>query len=174
MTRWPVSYPLALLIALITAAPIVVLIGLVENPADFLDTRNLDLLVNTLLLMLFTVTGAVIIGVPLAILTAYVRLPLGKLWLILLAAPLAMPSYIGAFTFYAAFGPGGEIDNLLGISTPSASGLTGATLVMILYTYPFVLLTTRASLLSQDASLINASRTLGLSLPMSRAHQCRE
>ena len=48
MTRWPVSYPLALLIALITAAPIVVLIGLVENPADFLDTRNLDLLVNTL------------------------------------------------------------------------------------------------------------------------------
>lgn len=167
MTRWPVSYPLALLIALITAAPIVVLIGLVENPADFLDTRNLDLLVNTLLLMLFTVTGAILIGVPLAVLTAYVRLPLGKLWLILLAAPLAMPSYIGAFTFYAAFGPGGEIDNLLGISTPPASGLTGATLVMILYTYPFVLLTTRASLLSQDASLINASRTLGLSLPMS-------
>lgn len=167
MTRWPVSYPLAALIALITAAPIAVLAGLVEDPAALLSTRNLDLLVNTLLLMLFTVIGAVLVGVPLALLTAYVNLPLGKLWLILLAAPLAMPSYIGAFTFYAAFGPGGEIDNLLGITTPPATGLPGATLVMILYTYPFVLLTTRASLLSLDGSLINAARTLGLSLPMS-------
>ena len=35
---------------------------------------------------------------------------------------------------------------------------------MALYTYPFVMMTTRAALLSQDASLINASRTLGLSL----------
>ncbi len=167
MTRWPISYPLAALIALVTAAPIAVLVGLVETPSEFFDSRNLDLLVNTLLLMLLTVTGAIVIGVPLAIITAYVRLPFAKLWLVLLAAPLAMPSYLGAFTFYAAFGPGGEIDNLLGIGTPSASGLPGATLVMILYTYPFVLLTTRASLLSQDASLINAARTLGLSLPMS-------
>ena len=167
MTRWPISYPLALLIALFAVAPIVVLIGLVETPADFFSTRNLDLLVNTLLLMLFTVIGSLLLGVPLALLTAYVKLPLGNLWLILLAAPLAMPSYIGAFTFYAAFGPGGEIENLLGLTTPSASGLTGATLVMILYTYPFVLLTTRASLLSQDANLINAARTLGMSMPMS-------
>jgi iron(III) transport system permease protein len=167
MTRWPISYPLAAVIALVTAAPIAVLVGLVENPSEFFDSRNLDLLVNTLLLMFLTVAGAIIIGVPLAIITAYVRLPFAKLWLVLLAAPLAMPSYLGAFTFYAAFGPRGEIDNLLGISTPSASGLPGATLVMILYTYPFVLLTTRASLLSQDASLINAARTLGLSLPMS-------
>ncbi len=71
---------------------------------------------------------------------------------------------IGAFTFYAAFGPGGEIENLVGLATPSASGLWGAALVMTLYTYPFVLLTTRASLLSQDASLVNAARTLGMSL----------
>ena len=35
---------------------------------------------------------------------------------------------------------------------------------MSLYTYPFVMMTTRASLLSLDASLINAARTLGVSL----------
>jgi iron(III) transport system permease protein len=164
MSAWPRSYPLALLIALVAVSPVVVLFGLVDDTSNLFDTRNLDLLLNTLLLMALTVLGATVLGVPLALLTAFVRLPFNKLWLILLAAPLAMPSYIGAFTFYAAFGPGGEIENLVGLSTPSASGLWGAALVMALYTYPFVLLTTRASLLSQDASLVNAARTLGMSL----------
>lgn len=164
MSAWPRSYPLALLIALVAVSPVVVLFGLVDDTSNLFDTRNLDLLLNTLLLMLLTTTGATMLGVPLALLTAFVRLPFNKLWLILLAAPLAMPSYIGAFTFYAAFGPGGEIENLLGLATPSATGLWGSALVMTLYTYPFVLLTTRASLLSQDASLVNAARTLGMSL----------
>jgi iron(III) transport system permease protein len=35
---------------------------------------------------------------------------------------------------------------------------------MSLYTYPFVMMTTRSSLLSLDASLVNAARTLGLTL----------
>ncbi|MGK0527632.1 MAG: iron(III) transport system permease protein, partial [Alteromonadales bacterium] len=43
-------------------------------------------------------------------------------------------------------------------------GLWGSALVMILYTYPFVMMTTRSSLLSLDASLVNAARTLGLTL----------
>jgi len=164
MSGWPRSYPLALVIALVAVSPVLVLFGLVDDTSNLFDTRNLDLLLNTLLLMVLTVLGAIVLGVPLALITAFVRLPFNKLWLILLAAPLAMPSYIGAFTFYAAFGPGGEIESLVGLSTPSATGLWGAALVMTLYTYPFVLLTTRASLLSQDASLVNAARTLGMSL----------
>lgn len=167
MTPWPRSYPFALVIALLAILPVLVLFGLVGDSPEFFSARNADLLANTLLLALLTVFGALLLGVPLALLTAYVRLPWSRLWLILLAAPLAMPSYIGAFTFYAAFGPGGEIENLLSLATPSARGLPGAALVMTLYTYPFVLLTTRASLLSQDASLINAARTLGMSLPLS-------
>jgi len=112
-----------------------------------------------------TVLGALLIGVPLAVLTAYVKLPAQRLWLVLLSAPLAMPSYIRAFTFYAAFGPGGEVEQLLGLPTPDMRGLLGAAVVMTLYTFPFVLLTTRASLRSLDASVLDAARTLGLSLP---------
>ncbi|MGB0843103.1 MAG: ABC transporter permease, partial [Pseudoalteromonas shioyasakiensis] len=93
--------------------------------------------------------------------------PFKKLWLVLFAAPLAIPSYIGAFTLYAAFGPGGEINQLLGFETPPMYGLTGAAIVMTLYTFPFVMLTTRSSLLSLDASMVNAARTLGMSMPMS-------
>ncbi|WP_339616324.1 iron ABC transporter permease [uncultured Gilvimarinus sp.] len=167
MRRWARSEPFALIIALLALVPVGVLIALASGAPELFDSHNLTVLSNTLLLMVMTVLGATLIGVPLALFTAYVQLPFARLWLIVLAAPLAMPSYIGAFTLYAAFGPGGEIETLLGIPTPSVNGLTGATLVMILYTYPFVLLTTRASLLSLDTSLVNAARTLGMSLTMS-------
>ncbi|MDO3381109.1 ABC transporter permease [Gilvimarinus algae] len=167
MTRLPGSYPLALLIALFALVPVGVLFALASDTAQLFDTHNLKVLANTLALMGLTVLGSVLIGVPLALLTAYAYIPWRKFWLIVFAAPLAMPSYIGAFTLYAAFGPGGEINNLTGIPTPAFYGLPGAALVMTLYTYPFVLLTTRASLLSLDASLVNAARTLGMSLGMS-------
>jgi iron(III) transport system permease protein len=163
MTRLPLSYPVAMLVAVVMLLPVGVLFTLTESVEGLLDARNLTLLLNTLLLILGTVIGAVLLGVPLALLTAYVRLPLEKLWLVILAAPLALPSYLGAFTIYAAFGPGGELENILGISTPAAEGLFGAAMVMALYTYPFVLLTTRSALLAQDVSQINAARTLGLS-----------
>ncbi|AQQ68102.1 ABC transporter permease [Microbulbifer agarilyticus] len=167
MTHWPRSYPLAALIALLAILPIGVLFDLAASEAQFFDAHNLRVLTNTLLLMVFTVLGSVLIGVPLAFVTAYVQFPMRRLWLVILAAPLAIPSYIGAFTIYAAFGRGGEIHNLLGIPLPAMDGLLGASLVMILYSYPFVMLTTRASLLSLDASLVNAARTLGMSLEMS-------
>lgn len=165
MSRLPLSYLPAFLIALLALLPVGVLLTLVESPEGLFASRNLKLVLNTLSLTGLTVLGSVLIGVPLALLTAYVRLPLGKLWLVLLAAPLALPSYLGAFTFFAAFGPGGEIEQLFGVATPSAEGLVGASVVMALYTYPFVLMTTRSALLSQDASLINAARSLGLGLP---------
>lgn len=164
LLRWPVSYPLALIVALMALVPVGVLFGLASDDVQLFDAHNLKVLTNTLLLMVFTVLGAILIGVPLALLTAYAQMPGRRLWLILLAAPLAIPSYIGAFTLYAAFGRGGEIENLLGLPVPAMDGLMGATIVMILYSYPFVMLTTRASLLSLDASLVNAARTLGMSL----------
>ncbi|MFC6634592.1 ABC transporter permease [Microbulbifer taiwanensis] len=164
LPRWPGSYPLALIIALLALVPVGVLMGLASDEAQLFDAHNLRVLSNTLLLMAFTVLGSILIGVPLALLTAYVQLPYRKLWLITLAAPLAIPSYIGAFTLYAAFGCGGEIENLLGFPAPALDGLVGATVVMTLYSYPFVMLTTRASLLSLDVSLVNAARTLGMPL----------
>jgi iron(III) transport system permease protein len=164
VTNWPKSYPLALLIALMALLPVGVLFSLAQDSAQLFDTHNLRVLGNTISLVVLTIIGSVLIGVPLAFLTAYVQMPFKRFWLILLAAPLALPSYIGAFAMYFSFGRGGEIENVLGFSTPPISGLWGSALVMSLYTYPFVMMTTRSSLLSLDASLVNAARTLGLSL----------
>ncbi len=167
MIRWPLTYPLALLVAIVAILPVVVLIILAADSVQLFDSYHLTVLINTLLLMILTLFGAILIGVPLAFLTTYVHLPWRQFWLVLFVAPLAMPSYLGAFTFYAAFGPGGELYDLLGVKTPSMQGLTGAAIIMALYTYPFVLLTTRAALSSLDPSQLYAARTLGLSLAQS-------
>ncbi|GHD37239.1 ABC transporter permease [Halioglobus pacificus] len=167
MIRISPTYPLAAVIAVCALLPLVVLGILAEAPDGLLQARNLRLLGNTLLLAGLTACGSIAIGVPFALLTAYVSLPLQRLWLVLLAAPLALPSYIGAFAFFAAFGPSGEFAVTLGVTIPSVEGMAGAALVMTLYTYPFVMLTTRAALLSLDASQVHAARILGLSLSAS-------
>lgn len=170
MIRWPISYTLSLVIALVAFFPVIILFTLASDSAQMFDVRNIQILTNTLLLMLFTSIGAIIIGVPLALLLTYVKIPWQRFWLILLSAPLALPSYLGAFTFYAAFGRGGEIENLTGIAMPALEGLFGSSLIMALYTYPFVLLSTRAALSSLDASQVYAARTLGMSLISSIWH----
>jgi len=166
MKRWPGSVLLAVPIAAAALAPIGVLLLLALESGQVDPGRSPAVLLNTLWLTGLTVLGSLLLGVPTALLTAYAELPWRRLWLILLAAPLALPSYIGAFTFYAAFGPGGEIDRLIGLAPPGLHGLAGAALVMTLYTYPFVLLTTRASLRNLDPGLVDAARLLGMSLPL--------
>ena len=70
MTRLPRSYPAALLIAIIAVMPVGVLLILAQLPDDLFDTRHLSLLLNTVWLTVLTVLGAILLGVPLALLTA--------------------------------------------------------------------------------------------------------
>lgn len=162
--RWLSLLP-ATLAALAVLAPLAVLGVLAWGTDPALGGRAWTIAGNSVLLTVLSVAGALLLGVPLALLTTCVRMPARGLWLVLLAAPLAIPSYIGAFTFFAAFGPGGEIERVLGLPTPSLRGMAGAALVMALYTYPFVLLTTRSALRQLDAGVVDAARSLGLSLP---------
>ncbi|MFW6434741.1 MAG: diguanylate cyclase [Halovenus sp.] len=126
--------------------------------------ETLDILLNSLLLMSLVTLFSILIGVPLAYLTVRTNLPFRRFWTILVALPLVVPSYIGAFAFVSAFGPRGEFQSLLagfGIEpVPEIYGLEGAVFVITLYTYPYVYLTTRAALISFDERLIDAARTL--------------
>jgi len=160
-----VAHVASAIVALAVLAPIVVLAVLATGADPDLGGQTLRIVANTLGLTLLSVAGAVFVGVPLALVTAHGDLPGRSLWLALLAAPLAIPSYIGAFACFAAFGPGGEVQALTGVTTPPVRGLPGAAMVMTLYTYPFVMLTTRASLRQLDGGLVDAARSLGLSLP---------
>jgi iron(III) transport system permease protein len=123
-----------------------------------------EVIVNSLLLMGGVTLFSILIGVPLAYLTVQTNLPFRRFWSIAVALPLVVPSYIGAFAFVSMFGPRGEVFSLLaplGIERlPPIYGLSGSILVITLFTYPYVYLTTRASLLSFDARLVEAARTL--------------
>ena len=115
---------------------------------------------NSLILMGAVTAASILIGVPLAVLTTRTDLPYPRFWTIVASLPLVIPSYVGAIAFVSMFGSGGEIDTLLGVSIPNIYGLWGAVFVVTLYTYPYVFLTTRASLISMDSSLLDAARTL--------------
>ena len=164
MSRPAFSQIASALVALAVLTPIGVLVSLSIGADLDLGGQTTAIVANTLGLTALTVLGAVLVGVPMALVTAHTDLPGRHVWLALLAAPLAVPSYIGAFAYFAAFGPGGEIETLTGLGAPPVRGLAGAALVMTLYTYPFVLLTTRASLRQLDGSLVDAARSLGLPL----------
>jgi len=125
---------------------------------------TLGIVVNSMLLTGTVTVCSILIGVPLAILTVQTDLPFRRFWTVVAALPLVIPSYIGAFAFVSAFGPRGVLQDVLaplGIEElPEIYGLLGATLVLTLYTYPYVYLTTRASLLAFDGTVVEAARTL--------------
>jgi len=126
---------------------------------------TVEVFINSGLLVAGVTLGSLVLGVPTAYLTVRTDLPFKRGFSVLLAMPLVIPSYIGAFAFVSAFGPRGTLQGLLepvGIETlPSIYGLSGTVLVLTLYTYPYVFLTTRAALKSMDTTLVDAARTLG-------------
>ncbi|MFB6109581.1 MAG: ABC transporter permease [Halodesulfurarchaeum sp.] len=150
--------PLAWLLLRALAVPPGKAVGLLTSQS------TLEVLANTVFLVGAVTPAATALGTLLAVLTVRTDLPHARLWTIALALPLVIPSYIGAFAYASAFGPDGTLAQLLaplGIeSLPSIYGFEGAVLVLTLYIYPYVFLTTRAALLSLDTTLVEAARTL--------------
>ena len=122
-------------------------------------------LVRTVALATTVTAASIVLGVSLGWLTARTDLPLRRMWTVLLALPLAVPSYVGAYTFVAAFGPRGMLQDVLsplGVETlPEVYGFRGAWLVLTLFTFPYVLLPVRAALHLMDRSFEEAARGLG-------------
>ena len=54
-----------------------------------------------------TALACTVLGTILAVLVTRTDLPHRRMWTVLLALPLVMPSYVGATALLAAFGPGG-------------------------------------------------------------------
>ena len=126
--------------------------------------RNAEITFNSIVLMTAVTLLSILIAVPLAVLTVRTDLPYRRFWTIVVALPLAVPSYIGAFAFVTIFRPRGELQSLLepfGVQElPSIYGLPAAIVVITLYTYPYVYITTRAALITFDTTLVDAARSL--------------
>lgn len=117
--------------------------------------RTLGLVARTLGLVGAVAAAAVLLGVPAAWLVARTDLPGRRVWAVVLALPLVLPSYVLALALLAVSGPGG----LLGL--PDLTGFPGALLALSLATYPYVFLLATAALRRADPALEEAARALG-------------
>jgi len=130
--------------------------------------RTFEVFANSAILALVVTALSAIIAVAAAFLTVKTDLPAKKFWSVILIMPLAIPSFVGSFALIATFAPRGSVlQNLLaglGVEAlPSIYGWPGAILALTLFTYPYVFLTTRASLRGMDPALEEVSRSLGCS-----------
>lgn len=130
--------------------------------------RTLQVLGRTLILILGVALVSIAISLPLAWLTARTDIPLRRVWSVLTALPLVIPSYVAGFVVVAALGPKGMLQRLLEgpfgvVRLPEIYGFPGALITIVLVSYPLVLLTLQASLRGVDPSLEEASRSLGQS-----------
>lgn len=162
--------PAVVVAAAVLLPPIYLVVRAIGDGSSAVDAlyrlRILEILGRTLLLVGAVSASSAILAVPLAWLTVRTDLPFRKVWAVLTALPLVIPSYVGGFIVVLVLGPRGMLqgllDNLFGVSRlADISGFPGAMLTLTLLSYPYVLLTVRAGLLRMDPALEESSRGLG-------------
>ena len=130
--------------------------------------KTLHTLFNTLVLTIGVVFVSILISLPMAWLTVRTDLPLKRLWSVLAALPIVIPSYVGAFLYITIFGPKALFQQFLEVifgieRIPSFYGLSGAVIVLSLLSYPYIYLIVRSSISNIDSSIEDSARSLGRS-----------
>lgn len=186
--RWR-GFAFALPIALLTIVPLlaVVWMAITPQPEIWEHLWNYVLprvLANTVLLMALVSVAVLIVGVPLAWLTAMCDFPGRKFFSWALVLPLAIPAYVLAFVQMGLFEYAGPVQSFLrdvfGSSRwlPDIRGsLWGLVMVLVMAFYPYVYLMARSAFLTQGHRSMEAAQALGYSplraffkvaLPLSR------
>lgn len=123
--------------------------------------RNLRLLSNTLLLTLSVLALTTLIALPFAWLVTRSDLKFRKFHAIMGVLPLAVPGYVMAYALMGLSGYYGFANHYFGIRLPRPEGLSGSAIALSLYTFPYLFLNLRASMLGLDPSLEESARSLG-------------
>ena len=160
----------AVVVALASLLPVAYLIvrsaGAGSNLLDIvLEAHVLPVFGRTLLLITIVTSLSVLVAVPVAWLTVKTDIPLRRVLSVASVLPLVIPSFVMATTVIEMYSPKGILQGWLsvfGVSRLSdIYGLPGATLVLVLMTYPYALLMIRGTLLRMDPSLEEAARAMG-------------
>ncbi len=135
------AVPLAYLIVRVVGA----------GPAAIIETlvrpRTLETALTSITLVVLVVGVALILAIPTAVLIARTDVPGSRFWWVVTALPLAVPSYVAAYTWIAEF--------------PAMSGIWAAALVMALCTFPYISIPLAISLRRIDAGYEEVARSLG-------------
>jgi iron(III) transport system permease protein len=122
--------------------------GLQSAVDELFVSRTAMLVVRSLVLAAVVTAACAIVGTINAWLVVRSSIPLRPVWLMLLAMPLAIPSYLSAFAWITWL--------------PSLNGFWGATIVLTLASYPYVMLPVAAMLRGADPQLDDVARSLGV------------
>ena len=141
-------------------------IGGSTSPIALLASRRtLEPLWRTIQLAVLVSASTAVLGTGLAWLTTRTDIPLRRFWRIVVPLPLVYPSFVGAAAFISGLTPGGIVNDLadgLGIDLSiRLHGLTGAWLVLTLFTYPYVYLPVAARLTTLRGAFEENARLLG-------------
>ena len=140
-------------------------IGGSTSPIALLASRRtLEPLWRTIQLAVLVSASTAVLGTGLAWLTTRTDIPLRRFWRIVVPLPLVYPSFVGAAAFISGLTPGGIVNDLaggLGIDLSiRLHGLTGAWLVLTLFTYPYVYLPVAARLTTLRGAFEENARLL--------------
>ncbi len=160
------------LIILLTASPLVNLLtsafaGGPKALSILVNSSVLSLIARTLLLATLATLWAMVLGLPPAWILTRTDLPGRRILQVIGVLPLAIPPYIGAFTYITLLGPVGWVNTTyraMGAGGPIVNiyGLWGGALVLGLFTYPYILLIVGSALKGSDPALEEAARAAGL------------
>ena len=162
--------------AAVVAVPIVAVLSSLVVPSGDVwrhlwRTQLLELIVNTLLLLLGVGTGTLLVGGGLAWLVVFHRFPGRSVLEWALILPLAVPAYVIGFTFLGLFEYAGPIQGALrgalgaGARLPELRSYGGVVAMMTLVFYPYVYLLARVAFREQGTAAVEIARTLGRSRP---------
>lgn len=167
--------PALLIAALLLIAPVYLTLRTLGAGPEAIDLifrmRTLEVVARTVALMAAVMIGCIVIAAPLAWLTVRTDLPGRGFWRVTTMLPLALPSYIVAFTIAVGLGPRGILQGWLETAfgpfsitidrIPSIYGFPGAAFTLIIISFPYVLLPIRAALWNMDTTLEESARVLG-------------
>lgn len=125
--------------------------------------RLWELFVATVALTVAVTITALSLGTATAWLTSRTDVPGRRVWMILAALPLVMPSYVAALTIIGATGPTGLISNWLGFDIPTPYGFVGAWLALSVFLAPMAHLIVTPGLRLIDPATEDAATGLGAS-----------
>ncbi|MBH2810658.1 iron ABC transporter permease [Serratia liquefaciens] len=109
--------------------------------------RVADLLLNTLLLVVFTLPICAVLGVALAWLTERTTLPGRRIWSLLATAPLAVPAFVQSYAWISL--------------VPSMHGLGAGVFISVIAYFPFIYLPAAAVLRRLDPGIEDVATSLG-------------
>lgn len=122
-------------------------------------------LINSFMISVCVTFLAILIGAPMAYITAAFKIKGKGLAEILIIISMLSPPFIGAYSWVLLCGRSGAItkfmENCFGIQMPAIYGFPGILLVLTLKLYPFIYMYVSGALEKIDVSLNEAAESLG-------------